>query len=198
MKPTYEELESALARTESALAKMQHLLKLALDRIAELEERLNKNSKNSSKPPSSDRKSNNDDKKNKERKSREGINRAPIPPEKVDQFIDCTLANCPDCESDQLIKDGSECLQQIELPEVKAMVTQFNCFRYTCSCCGNRSTASLPNGIPNSTFGTRLMALIATLTGAFHLSKRDTICLLENLYGIGISEGSIINVEKRG
>ena len=48
MKPTYEELESALA-------KMQHLLKLALDRIAELEERLNKNSKNSSKPPSSDR-----------------------------------------------------------------------------------------------------------------------------------------------
>lgn len=190
MKPTYEELESALA-------KMQHLLKLALDRIAELEERLNKNSKNSSKPPSSDRKSNNDDKKNKERKSREGINRAPIPPEKVDQFIDCTLANCPDCESDQLIKDGSECLQQIELPEVKAMVTQFNCFRYTCSCCGNRSTASLPNGIPNSTFGTRLMALIATLTGAFHLSKRDTICLLENLYGIGISEGSIINVEER-
>lgn len=41
MKPTYEELESTLAKT-------QHLLKLALDRIAALEERLNKNSKNSS------------------------------------------------------------------------------------------------------------------------------------------------------
>ena len=83
MKPTYEELESALVKT-------QNLLKLALERIAELEERLNKNSKNSSKPPSSDRKPNNEDQKNKEKKSRSGINRALIPPEKVDQFVDCT------------------------------------------------------------------------------------------------------------
>ena len=41
------------------------------------------------------------------------------------------------------------------------------------------------------------MALIATLTGAFHLSKRDAISLVKNLYGIDISEGSIINVEER-
>ena len=40
MKPTYEELETELA-------KMHHLLKLALERIAVLEEKLNKNSKNS-------------------------------------------------------------------------------------------------------------------------------------------------------
>jgi len=51
MKPTYEELEAALAKT-------QHLLKLALERIAVLEEKLNKNSKNSSKPPSTDQKPN--------------------------------------------------------------------------------------------------------------------------------------------
>ena len=77
------------------------------------------------------------------------------------------------------------------------MVTQFNRFRYTCACCGNRSTANLPKGIPNSAFGTRLMALIATLTGAFHLSKRDAMRLLKDLYGIEICEGSIINVEER-
>jgi len=51
MKPTYEELEAELART-------QELLKKALDRIATLEDQINKNSKNSSKPPSSDQKSN--------------------------------------------------------------------------------------------------------------------------------------------
>lgn len=197
MKPTYEELENIIQEQAKTIAKMQHLLKLALDRVAELEERLNKNSKNSSKPPSSDRKPNNDDQKIKEKKSRDGVNRAPIPPERVDQFIDCTMECCPDCGSDQLSKDGSECLQQIELPEVKATVTQFNRFRYTCACCGNRSTSGLPSGIPNSAFGTRLMALIATLTGAFHLSKRDTISLLEDLYGINICEGSIINVEER-
>ena len=204
MKPTYEELEFRLKNTQDsldanlqALVKTQNLLKLALDRIAELEERLNKNSKNSSKPPSSDRKPNSDDQKGNGKKSRSGINRALIPPEKVDQFLDCCMDNCPDCGSDELSKYGSECLQQIELPEVKAIVTQFNCFRYRCTCCGNCSTASLPKGIPNSAFGTRLMALIATLTGAFHLSKRDVMQLLKDLYGIEICEGSIINVEER-
>jgi len=204
MKPTYEELEfhlkntqEALDKTLEALAKTQNLLKLALDRITELEERINKNSKNSSKPPSSDRKPNNQDSNGKRRQSRKGVNRTPFPPEKVDQFIDCVIANCPDCGSEQLSKDGSECLQQIELPEVKATVTQFNRLRYTCTCCGNHSTASLPSGIPNSAFGTRLMALIATLTGAFHLSKRDAINLVKDLYGIEICEGSIINIEER-
>jgi len=197
MKPTYEELEFHLKNTLEALVKTQNLLKLALERITVLEERLNKNSKNSSKPPSSDRKPNNEDQKSKGRQSRKGVNRATIPPEKVDQFIDCIMANCPDCGSDQMSKNGSECLQQIELPEVKATVTQFNRLRYTCACCGIRSTASLPRGIPNSVFGTRLMALIATLTGAFHLSKRDAISLLKDLYGIDICEGSIINVEER-
>lgn len=191
MTPTYEELASALAKT-------QHLLKLALDRIAELEERLNKNSKNSSKSPSSDRKPNKDDQKDKDKKSRNGINRTPIPPEQIDLFVDCTLISCPDCGSSQLSKDAqSECLQQVELPEAKATVTQFNRFRYTCTCCGNCSTANLPSGIPNSAFGVRLMALIATLTGAFHLSKRDAMCLVKDLYEIDICEGSIINVEER-
>jgi hypothetical protein len=41
MKPTYEELEAALART-------QELLKIALAEIAKLKEQINLNSKNSS------------------------------------------------------------------------------------------------------------------------------------------------------
>ena len=66
MKPTYEQLEAELATTKTELAetktqlstaeaklgKMEGLLKLALERVAKLEEQLNKNSKNSSKPPS--------------------------------------------------------------------------------------------------------------------------------------------------
>lgn len=205
MKPTYEELEfhlkntqEALDKTLEALAKTQNLLKLALERISELEERLNKNSKNSSKPPSSDRKPNNENQKSNEKKPRNGISRTLIPAEEIDHFVDCSLANCPDCGSDHLSKDEqSECLQQVELPEIKAIVTQFNRFRYTCACCGSRSTADLPKGTPNSAFGTRLMALIATLTGALHLSKRDVISLINDLYRINICEGSIINVEGR-
>lgn len=44
MKPSYEELETKLQRTEE-------LLKIALEEIIKLKEQLNRNSKNSSKPP---------------------------------------------------------------------------------------------------------------------------------------------------
>lgn len=49
MKPTYEELEARLIRTETVLARTQELLAKALERIVQLEEQINKNSKNSSK-----------------------------------------------------------------------------------------------------------------------------------------------------
>lgn len=197
MKPTYEELEFQLKESQEAHAKTLSILKLALERIAALEERLNKNSKNSSNPPSKDRKKNTDPQTG-DKKPRGGINRKSIPPEKVDQFITCSLDLCPDCGSKDMLDEGNpEILQQVELPKIKATVTEFSCRKYKCTCCGNHSTASLPTGIPNSVFGLRLMALIANLTGVLHLSKRDAIRLLKDLYGIDICEGSIINVEER-
>ena len=96
MKPTYEELEAELqetktrlAETEAKLLETQNLLKLAIDRITALEERLNKNSKNSSKPPSTDQKSNST-KENTKKKSRKGINRTLLP---LDQIDTSTLVN---------------------------------------------------------------------------------------------------------
>ncbi len=41
------------------------------------------------------------------------------------------------------------------------------------------------------------MALIANLTGRFHLAKREAILLIKDLYGIDLSEGSVINMEER-
>lgn len=198
MKPTYEELEKTVERLTEALSKTQNLLKLALNRISELEERLNKNSKNSSKPPSGDRKKNSDNDFQKDKSPRRGYSRERISPDKIDKIIDCKLDLCPDCGSNNLLnEDNPEVLQQIELPEIRALVTEFRCQKYECRCCGNRSMASLPNGIPNSSFGPKLMALIAHLTGILHLSKRDAIQLLKDLYDVDICEGSIINVEER-
>lgn len=198
MKPTYEELEKINQELTESLAKTQNLLKLAFDRILQLEERLNKNSNNSSKPPSSDRKANSESKSLKLKVHRRGYNRQRIPPEKIDKIVDCQLDLCPDCGSDELQnEDNPEVLQQVELPEIKAWITEFRCQKYKCRCCGNRSMANLPNGIPNSSFGPKLMVLIAHLTGVLHLSKRDAIQLLKDLYNVDICEGSIINVEER-
>ena len=198
MKPSYEELEAKLTATEAKLEETQRLLKMAVERIVALEERLNKNSKNSSKPPSSDQKSNTPD-QNKQLKNRgHGAKRALLPPEEVDHFHTCKLTHCPCCGSNELMEQGNPLvLQQVELPEVKAVVTQYNCVKYRCASCKEGCFADLPNGVPNTVFGPRLMALAATLTGVFHLAKRDVIRLLGDLYGAKISEGSIINIEER-
>lgn len=191
MKPTYQQLEAKLAET-------QRLLKLAIERITQLEERLNKNSSNSSKPPSTDRKSNSSRSSGTRMHRGKGVNRALIPADQVDHFHTCSLDICPCCGSEDLV-DLNEALllQQVELPEVKASVTQYTRTKHKCKGCGTSSLAALPCGIPNSAFGPRLMALIAMLTGVLHLSKRDAMRLVKDLYGVEICEGSVINVEER-
>lgn len=192
MKPSYEELEAELIQTKE-------LLKLALEEIAILKEKLNINSKNSSKPPSSDQKGNTSSENKKKRKPRKGIARSPFPPERVDRHVDCTQENCPHCGSSSIqLNDGAhEILQQAELPEVKAIITQYLLRKYSCSSCGQNSTASLPEGIPNSAFGPKLMGLFATLTGLFHLAKREAILLIKDLYDVDIGLGSAPNIEER-
>ena len=193
MKPTYEELEAELRQT-------RELLKRALERIAQLEERLNRNSKNSSKPPSTDQKGNTSEKdKNASRASRTGKARSPFLPDQVDRHVQCTSENCPHCGSSQIQLSGqpAEQLQQAELPEIKATVTEYHLQKYHCEECGKNSTASLPLGIPDSAFGPKLMGLLATLTGVLHVAKREAIGLIKDLYGVDMGIGSVPNMEER-
>ena len=88
-------------------------------------------------------------------------------------------------------------LQQIELPEVKAIVTEYQLLKYRCRSCGKSSTAALPEGVPDSAFGTKLMSLLVTLTGVFHLAKREALQLIKDLYDVDIGLGSVPNIEKK-
>jgi len=211
MKLTYEELEAKLGATEAKLgateerlsateeklASVSALLKQALERIAELEEKLNLNSKNSSKPPSSDQKGDTPQKDKQKRKSREGKHRPLFPAERIDHQVECTRDHCPHCGSSLIDLLTPELLQQVELPEIRAIVTEYLLNRYECQCCGQHSTADLPPGIPPSAFGPKLMGLFATLTGVFHLAKREAIQLIKDLYDVDIGLGSSSNIEER-
>jgi transposase len=200
VKPTYEELETKLHDTETRLQRAEELLKAALEEIAKLRERLNRNSKNSSKPPSTDQKGNTADAGKKlSRETRAGKARAPFPPDKVDKHVPCTRENCPHCGSlkIQLTGQSSEILQQAELPEIRAIITEYQLQKYHCEECGKNSTASLPLGVPDSAFGPKLMGLLATLTGVLHVAKREAIQLIKDLYDIDMGVGSVPNVEER-
>lgn len=205
MKPTYEQLEVKLAETKVELAETKRklkettkLLRQALEKIAALTEKLNLNSKNSSKPPSTDRKTNTSSKQRKERDSRKGIARSNYPPERVDRSIECTHENCPHCGSQSIENVGTpEAFQQAELPEVRAIITEYLLYKYSCKNCGKKSVADLPTGVPDSAFGPRLMGLFATLTGALHVAKREAIQLIRDLYDVDIGLGSAPNIEER-
>ena len=214
MKPSYADLESELAQTKAELlstraellstkaelSKIQNLLKHALEEIARLKEQINTNSKNSSKPPSTDQKGDtSNDKKKKRKKGRQGVARTAFSPEQIDKHVQCTEDTCPHCREKSLVLNGrpSEVIQQAELPEVKAIITEYELLKYSCTSCGKNSTASLPAGIPNSAFGPKLMGLMATLTGVFHLAKREAVILIQELYGVDISIGSMPNIEER-
>lgn len=212
MKPTYKELEAqcktlgAQCKTlgaqckivETELTQTKVVLKKALARILELEERLNKNSKNSSKPPSTDQKGNTPAKKRKKRKSRAGQNRKPYPPERINHHVECKRECCPHCYEKKLkpLSDTPFSWQQVDLPEIEAIVTQFDCLKYKCQSCHKRCMGTLPEGVPFSAFGPKLMAFISCLTGRFHMSKREAMLLLKDLYKVDLSEGSVINVEE--
>jgi transposase len=207
MKPTYIELELELHQTKAELAQTQELLKKALEEInklcrevSKLKEQINQNSKNSSKPPSTDQKGNTDSTQpKKERKNRRGKARASYPPERIDRHIQCAQENCPHCGSAniQLRSQPPEILQQAELPEVKAIVTEYQLLKYDCLSCRKNSVAALPLGIPDSAFGPKLMGLLVTLTGVFHLAKREAVQLIKELYGVDIGIGSVPNIEER-
>jgi transposase len=192
MKPSYEQLEAKLHRTEE-------LLRIALEEIVKLKEQLNRNSKNSSKPPSTDQKANTDAvPSKKKRKGKKGKAKPLYSPERVNHHIECGLDNCPHCGSVYIQWNGdSEILQQAELPEVKAIVTEYELLKYKCLSCRGNSIASLPPGVPDSAFGPKLMGLLVTLTGVFHLAKREAILLIKELYDVDIGIGSVSNIEER-
>ena len=129
MKPTYQELERLLEKALERIADLEQ-------QVADLTERLGKNSKNSSKPPSTDRKRNTRLQKSRKRKPREGKARSLLPLDQVDQHKICQLQECPECgSSDLLLKRRRLIQQQVELPERNGITTQFDRCKYRCRSC---------------------------------------------------------------
>lgn len=198
MKPSYEQLEEYCRHLE---AERQHLKEAAhklADRLRTAEEKLRTNSQNSAKPPSSDQKKNTPDRPKKSRPPREGCTRTDVSPDKIDRHEHCRCDHCPHCGSDSIFESARPViLQQVDLPETKSIVTQFERHRYQCNGCNRHLLAPLPSGVPNSAFSPRVMALAGMLTGVYHLSRDETRDLIKTLYNIDVSEGSQTNIEKR-
>src|SRR5437667_1591222 len=178
-------------------------------RVAELERRLSRSSRNSSLPPSQDPPS------VPPRPSRPGSGRAPggqpghegkhrrlLPPEQVDEIVEHWPERCPACAhvfAGQELVDAVEPWrhQVAELPAIAVRVSEHRLHGVCCPECATATRAELPRELLRSAFGPRLQAAIVTLAVRNRVSRRDTTELARELFGVELATGSVDAIIQR-
>jgi len=85
--------------------------------------------------------------------------------------------------------------QVTEIPPVNPVITEYQVHRLVCPVCGEATRAEVPAGVPPGGFGPRVQAITALCTGAYHLSKRTTQSVLQDLFGVALCVGTISKLE---
>ncbi len=117
---------------------------------------------------------------------------------KVDRFHDHFPASCERCEHPLAPTPDANAtrVQQLEMPPIRPQLHEHRLHGLTCAC-GHVTRATMPKAVPRGLFGVRLLAILATLTGSFRLSKRNTQRLLSTVLGVDASVGAISAAEGR-
>jgi transposase len=173
-------------------------------RIAELEEKLNRNSSNSSRPPSSDpigvKRQPPAPPSKKRRGGQEGHPRrlrALVPPERVASVTDCKPTECRRCGHSLSGEDAEPRRHQVaELPPIEPEVHEYRLHRLCCPRCHTVTSGVLPDGVSGTAFGPRLHAALSVLAGAYRLSKRQVSQLCSDFLGLTVSVGMIAKLER--
>jgi len=180
-------------------------------RIRELERiiaSLTRNSSNSSRPPSSDppgmvkaKRKKSSRRKQGGQPGHKGKKRELLPPEDMDEIHDIFPQHCECCNRpfDQplLIPSPQPLRHQVfELPEIVPMKKEYRCHSLRCSC-GHHTVASLPEEVAKSEFGPRVHAAIAYLIAVHRVSRRGIAEIMDTLFNLEISTGTICNAAER-
>jgi transposase len=168
-------------------------------RVAELEERLGQNSRNSSKPPSSDPP--NAPSRPQRTPSGRHVGAQPGHPghqrrlkavEEVQRVVEVKPTTCDQCGALLLGEDPHPQRHQVtELPRVAPHVTEYRRHMLTCLACGAETAADWPADLPTGSFGPRLQATTGYLSGRLGLSQRDIEETIATLFHANLSLGSV-------
>ena len=186
------------------------------ERLARLEESSRRDSGNSSVPPSSD-----PPKKRAERRAKAkakakewatqeggaqrtagaqpghpGAGRTLLAQDQIDEIVDHYPDACARCarefaESEKLATRRPGRHQVAELPPTAVIVTEHRTHRLRCPDCTATTTGALLGEVAGSAFGPALQAAVVTLTARNRVSRRDMSELARDLFGIGLSVGSV-------
>src|SRR5665648_546185 len=198
--------QNALLRREVAeLSEANRRLEI---RVADLEERLSRNSRNSSLPPSQDppgaperRRAPTSERSQGAQPGHPGRGRHLAPIEALDELLDHWPSRCRCghvfCTAERAALGAPARHQVAELPPTAVILSEHRLQRLRCPECGAVTRAELPAGVPPGAFGARLQAAVATLAVRNRVSRRDTTELLRELFGAELSSGSIDAIVQR-
>jgi len=192
--------ENALLRRQ--VAELSARIAKQDERIAELERRLDRNSRNSSLPPSLDppsaperRQAAPSGRARGAQPGHPGRGRHLAPSEAVDELIEHwpERCRCGHCFSEAERRPVGEPArhQVVELPAIAVLLSEHRLQRLRCPECGAVTRAALPAAVPRGAFGPRLQAAVVTLAVRNRVSRRDTTELLRELFGARICAGSV-------
>ena len=173
------------------------------DMVRTLQEQLNQSSRNSSRPPSSDPLQSQRPTRPRGQRRRggqpghPGQTRTLVPVEDVDEVVVLKPEQCSGCHAPLSGDDPTPFRHQvIEIPPIKPVITEYQWHQLVCPECGETTRAPWPAGVPSGTYGPRVHATVALCTGAYRLSKRTTQQVMDDLFGVPMSVGTISQSEQ--
>ncbi len=198
-------VQAALVVIEQLLPLQQQVAALQ-QQVGDLQARLQQHSGNSSKPPSSDP-PNAPPRPPRPSRGRArggqpghvGHQRPLLPPEQVDEVVPHHPPCCPHCQTvlPASLPDGVPVVRQQvwELPAVRPHVTEHQYHTVPCPTCQALVRAVPPPDVAPGAFGPRAAAVVALLRGSYHLSDQEVGTLLAELFGLPISDGSVVALQ---
>lgn len=173
--------------------------------VQQVREQLQQDSRTSSRPPSSDPPQALAKRPRREPTGRrpggqpghEGHTRGLVPVEEVDVVVPVKPERCRRCQHALQGEDAQPQRHQVtEIPPVQPVVTEYQLHQRVCPACGEVTRAEVPPGVPRGEFGPRVQAITALCTGDYHLSKRTTQSVMEDLFGVALGLGTVANLEQ--
>jgi transposase len=178
------------------------LERLSKEELIELVLRLQrpqKTSRTSSKPPSTDRKEQREKSKPGGAKpGHEGHSR--VISDTPDEVVEHRPGRCSCCAAVLTADLPAETVsihEQIDLPEVKPLITHHRRLAVLCPVCGTRVVASVPEAARGTPFGPRLHAVATYLKTFQALSYERLHSALSELFGLTLSQGGLMNLLRR-
>lgn len=193
--------EKKLAALEAKEAEIESLK----TEVAALRERLGQNSSNSSRPPSSDppqaarsARREPSGKKQGAQVGHQGAGRSLKSVAEVDRVVDLRPARCRKCGRRLMGDDPHPARHQVtEIPPACAEVIEYRRHTLGCRGCGAQTPAAWVEEVPEGSFGARLQATVAYLTGRLGLSHRDCLEAVGVLHGVRMSLGTVAALQRQ-